>query len=234
MPIKGVKAGQPRSDNETVIWDIYPGKTALLVVDMQECFCNPSGSLYSPQTAKIVPNINRLAAFCRRVGTPVVWIREQVGLYPGDWKHYYDFLPGAKAKDFDLRVGNPGSKLFKKLDSKAVDWEVVKNRFSPFAPNNPSHPNLDRLLSSNDIDTVIVTGTDTNVCCDNTARDAMNLDYKVIMVSDACCSYDNALHEATLETLKSWYAMVCTTDELIEIIQTQTADKTRVQPPATR
>ena len=62
----------------------------------------------------------------------------------------------------------------------------------------------------------------------------MNLDYKVIVVSDACCSYDNALHEATLETLKSWYAMVCTTDELIETIQTQTADKTRVQPPATR
>ncbi len=219
--MKGTRAGSPRRTGETLIWNIDPARTALLVVDMQECFCSPKGSLYSPNTAKIVPKINRWASFTRELGSKVVWIREQVGLYPGDWKHYYDFYPGAKEVDFGLKVGNPGGALFSKLRKKKGDFEVVKNRFSPFAPSNPSQPNLDRLLRSNNIDTVIVTGTDTNICCDNTARDAMNLDYKVIVVDDACCSYDSRLHEATLESLKMWYAMVCSTDDLVAEIRSQ-------------
>lgn len=192
---------------------------------MQECFCDPKGNLYSPNTAKIIPKINRLASFARKSGVRVAWIREQVGLFPGDWKHYYDFYPGAKEKDFDLRVGNPGGAFSRRLARKKGDWEIVKNRFSPFAPSSPSQPNLDKLLRSNNIDTVIIAGTDTNICCDNTARDAMNLDYKVVVVDDACCSYDNRLHLATLESLKLWYAMVCSTNDLMAEIRSQTKRK---------
>ncbi len=221
MPIKGTRAGSPRRLGQTLIWEIDPLRAALLVIDMQECFCNPKGSLYSPATAKIVPRINKLASFAGKAGMRVVWIREQVGLFPGDWKHYYDFYPGAKEKDFGLRAGNLGGAFFSKLNRKKGDWEVIKNRFSPFAPSSPSHPNLNKLLRSNGIDTLIITGTDTNICCDNTARDAMNLDYKVIVVDDACCSYDNGLHLATLESLKLWYAMVCSTNDLIAEIRSQ-------------
>jgi len=194
---------------------------------MQECFCNPKGNLYVPSTVKIVFQINRLASFARKVGMRIVWIREQVGLFPGDWQHYYDLYPQAKEKNFGLRAGNPGGAFFSELNRKKGDWEVIKNRFSPFAPSSPSQPNLDKLLRSNGIDTVIITGTDTNICCDNAARDAMNLDYKVIVVDDACCSYDDELHLATLESLKLWYAMVCSTEELIAEIISRSSQSAR-------
>ena len=79
-----------------------------------------------------------------------------------------------------------------------------------------------------DKDTLIIVGVATNVCCGTTAMDAMMLDYKVIFVSDANASLDEAakegygagiVQEATLITLRTYFAMVCTTDEVIEEIR---------------
>ena len=53
-------------------------------------------------------------------------------------------------------------------------------------------------LDSRSIDTLLIAGAVTNICCESSARDAAELNYKVILVSDALSGHAHGLHEATL------------------------------------
>ena len=75
-----------------------------------------------------------------------------------------------------------GHAIWPGLEVLAHDLEVRKHRFSPFLPNSSD---LDAMLRERGIDTLIITGTITNVCCECTARDANMLRYKVVFVADA-------------------------------------------------
>jgi ureidoacrylate peracid hydrolase len=218
LTIKGVRAGNPRTDpeHETIIWDIDPKKTALLVVDMLNCFVDPKGEIYVPGIERTIPTINKLVEFCRSVGSPVVWIREYVKNYPNDWAPYFAMWNLKPKNPMGPEVGMPGTMVHASMNKKPTDYEVIKYRYSPFAPNSPSTPSLDKLLKAQGIDTVIIAGTNTNVCCESTARDAMHLDYKVVFVSDATSTFNEQMHQATLDTIRLAFGMVCTTDELIE------------------
>jgi ureidoacrylate peracid hydrolase len=220
LTLKGVRAGNPRTDpeHETIIWDIDPKKTALLVVDMLNCFVDPKGEIYVLGIERTIPNINKLADFCRKVGSPVVWIREYVKNYPNDWLPYFAMWNLKPKNPMGPEVGMLGTMVHSSLNKKQGDFEVIKYRYSPFAPGTPSTPSLDKLLRAQGIDTVIIVGTNTNVCCESTARDAMHLDYKVIFVSDATSTFTEKMHQATLDTIRLAFGMVCTTDELIEEI----------------
>jgi ureidoacrylate peracid hydrolase len=65
-------------------------------------------------------------------------------------------------------------------------------------------------------DTVLVAGTKTNVCCDSTARDAMMLDFKSVLVSDCCAALSDDEHLAALETFIQQFGDVMTADEVLE------------------
>ena len=226
--VKGVKPGQARSDlfRETIVWDIVPEKTALLVIDMQRAFVDEEGMFYVPAAQDALPTISKIVKDCRDRGILVVWVVRA--------PYRNDGLDVAQEQDFfhDL-VGNPagyseggwGLELHPDLDSKAGDLTVHKTRYSAFISGSS---NLDRVLRYKGKDTVIVTGVATNVCCGTTARDAMMLDYKVIFVSDANAAFGEVteggygpgmVHEAELITLRSCFAMVCTTDELMETLK---------------
>jgi ureidoacrylate peracid hydrolase len=223
MLLNGVKAGTMRRDleKETVIWDINPKKTALLVVDMTNCFVDPTGEIYVAGIESIIPNINRLADFCRTIGSFVVWIRGQTRNYPNEWKPYYAMWHPKLANPMGQEPGMPGTLVHSSLKKAKSDFEVIKNRYSPFAPNSPSYPPLDKLLRSQGVETVIITGTNTNICCETTARDAMSLDYQVVFISDATCTFNDRMHQATLDTIRLAFGMVCTTNELIEEMSTK-------------
>ena len=224
---KGVKPGQPRSDlfRETIVWDIVPEKTALLVIDMQRAFVEEEGLFFVPAAREALPTINKVVKECRDRGILVVWVVRA--------PYRNDGLDVAQEQDFFHNlVGNPagyseggwGLDLHPDLDSEAGDLVVHKTRFSAFIAGSS---NLDRVLRYHGRDTVIVTGVATNVCCGTTARDAMMLDYKVVFVSDANAAFGEVteggygpgmVHEAELITLRACFAMVCTTDELSEIL----------------
>ena len=76
-----------------------------------------------------------------------------------------------------------------------ADVKVKKNRFGAFVPGSSQ---LHSVLQERAIDTVIITGTATNVCCESTARDAMMMNYKVIFVADATATHTDEEHNATL------------------------------------
>ena len=92
---------------------------------------------------------------------------------------------------------------------------VEKRRYSAFIQGSSD---LDSILRARGIDTLLVTGTLTNVCCESTARDAMMLNYRSVMVSDGNAAVTDFYHEASLLNMISTFGDVYSTDETIELL----------------
>ena len=78
--------------------------------------------------------------------------------------------------------------------------------------------NLDAILRRRDIDTIVVTGTVTNVCCESTTRDAMMMNYKCVMVSDANAALSDEEHNATLASMMARFSDVRSTAEVVALL----------------
>jgi ureidoacrylate peracid hydrolase len=193
-------------------------KTALLVIDMQNAFVAPGAPIEVPAARRIVPTINRLAAELRRRGVPVVWVLHE---NPGgkSWTEFFDLFikpENAKAAAAALSAGAELQKRWPELEARPQDITVNKNRYS--AMIGDSSP-LKEVLKQRGIDTVLIAGTKTNVCCECTARDAMMLDYKVVMLSDCTAALSDEEHLATLENMIQQFGDVMTADEALAILK---------------
>ncbi len=191
--------------------------TALLLVDLQNVFMVPPYPTEIPLAREIVPNVNKLAAATRAVGGIVVWI--QMTHDDSDaqtWSVFYDHIANNPRRGADrlkgLARGSHGQAIYDGLDVEPRDLKVEKSRFSAFIQGSSD---LDKLLKARGIDTVLVTGTVTNTCCESTARDAMMLNYKTVMVSDANAATSDDEHNATLANMLRIFGDVMSTDEVI-------------------
>ena len=108
--------------------------------------------------------------------------------------------------------GSKGYQLWDRLDAAPDDIYVEKNRFSAFIQNSS---NLAEVLRARNIDTILVTGTVTNVCCESTARDAMMCNFKTVMVSDGNAAATDEDHNASLAAFYLTFGDVMSTDMLI-------------------
>jgi ureidoacrylate peracid hydrolase len=190
-------------------------RTALLVVDMQNFFMVEPYVAACPIAREIVPNINRLADALREAGGKVVWIQNLVpSQSEQSWSVYKAlFTPDkARARWEDLQRDKPGFQLYPELDVREGDERVFKRRYSAFIQGSS---NIENVLKDNRIETVIVTGVATNVCCESTARDAMMLNYRALMVADACATATDEEHAATMGNFYLYFGDVQTTDEVI-------------------
>ncbi|HEU65597.1 MAG TPA: cysteine hydrolase [Chloroflexi bacterium] len=227
MSLKEMKLGKRKRDTVggPFVWDINPERTALVVVDMQNCFVDPQGGLYSPGFKEQVPRINKIAKSCREHGILVIWVKFVTRPDFLDAGYLLAITPDEAFSSTMWHIeGTKGVELYPELEVHDEDLIVTKNRYSAFIAGSSE---LDRILRFMDKDTIIIVGGATNVCCGTTAKDAMMLDYKVIFVSDANApnapmklpsmeQYDpNKVYEIELVTLSTFFAMVCTTDELI-------------------
>jgi len=205
-----------RRGREHVYDDVDPAKSALLVVDMQNAFMLP-GVAHSlcPMAERIVPNVNRLAQAVRAAGGTVIWIKTtftEAALQ--SWSTYFAMVgPARTAKRIEaLTADSQGHKLWHELDVRAADTIVEKNRFSAFIQGSSS---LAEVLRARGLDTVLVTGTVTNVCCESTARDAMMLNFRTIMVTDGNAAMTDEDHAASLIAFYLTFGDIMSTDMLI-------------------
>src|SRR5581483_11219270 len=162
--------------------DLDPSKMALVIVDMQNVFCQPGGALEIAASRDTAGNINRLADACRAAKIPVVWIRSYHPAGGADWRMFFDYFISperGKMAAEQLQENNPGSAIYSEMRVAPSDFIVSKNRYSCFVPGSST---LERLLRSLKRDTIIICGTRSNVCCESTTRDAMMLDFKVLFV----------------------------------------------------
>ena len=204
-----------------------PGKTALIVIDMQNVWVKEGMPAYTPYCEAIVPNINRLAAAMRNAGDSVWWVRAIYGDdAPRTWSAYMEFLSPEFLGDMlgALTEGNEGAELWHELDIQPGDEHVIKRRFSALIHGSSD---LGDRLQSAGVDTLIITGTATNVCCESTARDAFMLNYRTLVISDANATVSDEAHNASLNALFIRFADVFSTDEVVDLLAATPVERVR-------
>jgi ureidoacrylate peracid hydrolase len=196
--------------------NLDPARTAHVVVDLQNGFMAPGQPSEIAAAREIVPNVNRISAAVRAAGGLVVYIQNTIDAAAKDaWSNWFTHMTGEKrrdAMDAAFAEGSYGHALWHGLEVLPGDIRVKKNRFSALIPGASE---LHNVLQKRNIDTIIITGTATNVCCESTARDAMMMNYKVIFVSDGTATYNDDEHNATLGIMVAMFADVMTTDEVV-------------------
>ncbi|MEN9773728.1 MAG: hypothetical protein RL322_798 [Pseudomonadota bacterium] len=194
-------------------------RTALVVIDMQRAFLEPGAPSETPAARTIVPQINRLAGALRAAGGTVAFAQatfQREG--PDAWPLFFDHMvsPALAQSILDaLSPGHPLHALWPDLDVQPQDIVCPKKRYSAFFPGACAIP--DRLRARG-VDTVIITGTLTNVCCEASARDAMMADFKTLVACDANAARSPAEHQAALDSLAQFFADVRTTEDLIAML----------------
>lgn len=191
-------------------------RTALIVIDMQDTFCAPGSPAEVAASRDIVPPINVVAKGLRERGGKVVFVLHTNSQFGerSDWELFFNHVVDGAVRQKTIESLSPGhQQVWRGLDRSNDDVTVFKNRYSALISNAS---NLERILRNLDIDTVLIAGTKTNVCCESTARDAMMLDFKVVMLSDCCAALSDDEHRATLETIIQQFGDVMTGLEALE------------------
>lgn len=196
-------------------------KTALVVIDLQNAFMLPGMPVEVPAAREIVPNVNALAAATRAAGGKVVWIKMCLEGQSEAWRVFFDGDP-RRATLSELTPGARGFELYAGLDVLPEDAILNKRRFSAFIQGSSD---IDRHLRSAGIDTVVIVGTLTNICCESSARDAMMLNYRLVFVSDANAALSDAEHNATLTSLLRVFGDVASTDDVIALLSAKGSEQ---------
>jgi ureidoacrylate peracid hydrolase len=198
---------------------LTPRTTALLVIDLQRFFVDPGSPLTVPNAVETVPGVNRLARALRARGGQVIFLRhtfsDRKPFAVPAWFQGPDSAYVAVSRE-QLTPGAASHELHAGLQRAPEDWIVDKHRFSAF-PGNSS--DLDARLQARGIDTVIVTGTLTNCCCESNARDALMRDYRVLFASDATAALTDEEHNASLLNLALTFVDVRPTQEILDLIE---------------
>jgi nicotinamidase-related amidase len=206
--------------------DVPASKTALVVVDLQNYFMVPGQQAEIPLSREIVPNVNRLARVLRERGGLVVWIRTmftEETLTSISHFHRVLMTPERQARRAAaLSEGAFGAELYHELDVRPEDLVVKKTRYSAFIQGAS---NLEALLRQRGISAVLIAGTTTETCCESTARDAMMLDFRTTMISDATAAVNDAEHNGSLINFYLNFGDVASTDELIRRFEPAAAEQ---------
>jgi ureidoacrylate peracid hydrolase len=192
-----------------------PKRSALLVIDMQNAFVAPGAPIEVPAARAIVAPINCLVAELRRRGVAVIWVAHENRKDGGDWSGFFDAFvaPGRRTEAAAaLAAGSELQKLWPGLDVAPGDMRASKNRYSALITGS-----LKGMLDDRGIDTLLLAGTKTNVCVECTARDAMMLDFKVVLLSDCTAALSDEEQRGTLENVIQQFGDVLTAAEAISL-----------------
>ena len=193
--------------------------TALVIIDMQNTFCEPGSPAEVPQSREIVEAINSLTAKLRIKKVPIIWVlhaNSQVDS-KSDWELFFNNVVSDEVKLRTIASLDPGKqKVWRDLTTSDSDITVIKNRYSALISGSST---LERILRNLGIDTILIAGTKTNICCESTARDGMMLDFKVVMVEDCCAALSDDEHQAALESIIQQFGDVRTSASVLEILK---------------
>lgn len=212
----GVAVGEEVAVLRTREEKVNPKHTALIVVDVQNDFCHDDcqiaklgADMSAVQAA--VPRIMRLIAAARAAGTLVVFLRAvhteltESEVWREQWRRS---RPGGGPI---CREGSWGAEFYL-VKPEPGEPVVTKHRYSGFI-----NTDLDLILRSRGIRTLIMTGVATEGCVESTTRDGFMLDYYIVFTSDATATYDREAHQAAVRTIGRLFGEVCTSEEIIDI-----------------
>ena len=193
-------------------FSINPERTALLNVDMQNCFVHGSPAS-APEGLQVLGRINRLAAACRAAGVIVIHVSHVLRPDRSDAGLLAEFPLIAEGM---LDKGSRSAALHEDLIVEPGDLLLEKPRFGAFHGTE-----LELLLRARSIDTVIVSGIATNVCCETTAREAAVRDFRVLFLSDGTATFDigdvkaEEIQKMTCATIGAVFGRVVRVDDVL-------------------
>jgi ureidoacrylate peracid hydrolase len=208
------------------MFEVQLGKYAfnfgLLVVDMQNGFVSKGGSydqlgMNTEEYRKIIPKTKELLDFCRANLIPVFFteaIREPSGI--DLLTRVHRLLPVTREERLKVPIcvrGTWDAKTIDEIKPADSDHVVIKRRDSAFQDTE-----LRVWLQSERINTLIICGVDTSICVETSLRDAFNIGYDVILISDATASGINKHYETTLERVRDYYGLVMTVERFFRIV----------------
>ena len=210
LPDWAVERGRHLNDFRT----IDPGRTALVVIDMQNVFMEPGEVFGNPNALDIVDTVNAAIRTMRGAGARIIWTRQTVSHEPPlampPWQ--YDLsIPSVRQAVETMVAGTRSHAIHAAMDVRDGDIVVDKYRYGAFMC--PAE-GLKRALAGLDIDMLVIAGTLTNVCCESTARDGNMLGYKIVFLSDATAARTDAEHNAALLNVRLSFGEVRRTAEL--------------------
>ena len=203
----------------TLAEKVRPEHCAVLIVDVQNDFCAEGGAMHREgrdlsMVKTMVPRLAALVDAARAAHVPLIWIRNVYNTGP-NWYLSEVWLEQAHRRRrgayLTIPVCEPGEWNGDFFAIKPLPDEVIvtKHRYGAFESSD-----LDLVLRSRGIRTVIMTGVATNVCVETTARQAFLRDYYVVFVDDCTATYDPADHDATLRNIDAFFGEVVSADAL--------------------
>jgi ureidoacrylate peracid hydrolase len=206
----------------------YYVNPALIVIDVQNGFVSKGGSydllgIDVEHYRQVIPKIRELINLCRSNSIPIFYtqaVRESSGIDLLTRAH--KILPKSreeriKKKPICVR-GTWDADIVDDVRPVHGEHVVIKRRDSAF------HDTEIRVwLTSFGIDTLIFCGIDTSICVESSLRDAFNIGYDVVLISDATTSNNKKHYESTIDNVNDYYGLVMDLNELYRyLIQTQT------------
>lgn len=180
---------------------------------MQKDFVDEGAIMEVAMARHRIPTMRQVIDRCREAGIPVIYTRhvlsDRFEVSPLETAYQ------PKLKVTGMREGTAGIEIVPELTPLAHETVISKHRYDAFH-NTQLETLLRNIRGAGQVDTVIVIGTVTNICCESTARSAFMRDFKVAFISDANGGLDEASHDATLEIIGRVFGRVMSASELIE------------------
>jgi ureidoacrylate peracid hydrolase len=203
--------------NKIITEQFRSGKTALIVVDIQNDFCHSQGvfgkrNFTLSHVEKAVNNLLPFIDQCRKFNLFIIFVRTIHSNWT-DSDSWIGRLEGG-AREMQICRPNTWGADFYKTEPQANDFIVTKHRFSGFVETD-----LDLVLRSKRIETLLMTGLATNVCVETTARDGFNRDYRIILVEDCCGAFSLEEHASTITNITKYFGIVSNSKVLVEIME---------------
>jgi len=194
-----------------------PAHTALVIVDVQNDFCSPQGSLATLTGADVsaavemAPRLVRLIDSARAAKLPVIFIQtihDETNDTPQWLNRHVGEPDGTKRGGITCRTGSWGAEFYE-VAPQPGEIVVNKYRYSAFAGTN-----LEIVLTTLGIHSLLFTGVATEVCVESSLRDGLFAEYYVSLVEDCAATYSQEAHEASVRGIAKNFGTVVTSDYL--------------------
>jgi len=190
-------------------WEFERARCALMVIDMQNDFVREGAIMEVPDAKHQLTRIASLIDTCRKLDVPVIYTVHQTDpvFNPLEIASFPHLIDGG------MRIGTDGIEVVDELAPNDNEYVLRKRRYSAFYQTD-----LEIVLRNLDVDTLIICGTVTNICCESTARDAYFRDYKVVFGSDVCSALNKEAHDATIANMELFGRVLCA-EEIIAALE---------------
>jgi isochorismate hydrolase len=176
--------------------------SALLVLDMQKFFLYENNHAFIPSAAAIIPGINKLIAFYKRMKLPIVFTKHintksDAGMMSQRWRDI-------------ITEDNPLSEITSELD-KVSGTVIAKSQYDAFYETD-----LKKYLVDNNVHRLVITGVMTHLCCETTARSGFINGFEVFFPVEGTATYNLNFHRASLLNLAHGFAEIVLVKDILE------------------